>query len=271
MIVNAAAIGYEPLCDLSKQPLAWSPFAHIVHDDFIHRPHYSQISRSFAKCPAKIGPTGYSLYWGDEGYDDLLRLEPAWRRLFDTFHSQFFIEWCLEQFSEVWEREGCLIDLSKARYVPYREDRVDKERPALRKVEHEPHELWVRMDIHQGQIGYDRPVHLDHARRLMSMLIYMCDYNENQMIGGELLLHAERHSAPVSIVRPWHNRMIAFPCANRSYHSVSRIIAQRAPRNYVQVHISSSVDVWARPAVPIWRRALGKVKRSVKSAMGSSA
>jgi hypothetical protein len=249
------------VCDLSQRSVNPEPFPHIVNDGFIEPGHYRQLRESFPTCPPGIGPTGFSLYWGDEGYKQLLDAQPAWQALFKTFHSQLFINWCRDQFADVWEREGCKIKLSDARYVPYREDRIDKERAKLRKIDHEPHELWVRMDIHQGRMGYDRPVHLDHARRLMSMLIYMCDQTENEMSGGELFLHAREKHFPPTRVTPRHNLMVAFPCSSRSHHSVSAITAQLAPRNYVQVHISSSEDVWPRAPVPAWRRALGSLKR----------
>ncbi len=140
------------------------------------------------------------------------------------------------------------IDLDHARYVPYREDRVDKERATLRKVEHEPHELWVRMDIHQGHVGYARAVHRDHPRRLLSMLLYMCDHTDSEMTGGELRLHApgwRRWTRRPVVVTPRENLMVAFPCTQRSWHSVARITSMARPRNYLQVQISSSVDAWS--------------------------
>jgi hypothetical protein len=252
-------------CDLSQHPVTAQPFPHVIRKQFIAPQSYTEVSQSFPTCPSTTGPTGFSLYWGDPGYQHLLDTQPAWQSLFRTFHSQTFIDWCRSQFAEVWEREDCRIDLSNARYVPYREDRIDKERATLRRIEHEPEELWVRMDIHQGRMGYDRPLHLDHARRLMSMLIYMCDHTENQMTGGELCLHdraqQREHEPSPQRVTPRHNLMVAFPCTNNSYHSVSPITAQSSPRNYIQVHISSSVDVWPRTPVPVWRRRLANLKR----------
>jgi GT2 family glycosyltransferase len=217
---------------------------------------------SFPTCPPGVGPTGFSLYWGDDGYERLLEERHEWQLLFDSFQSQQFIDWCVTQFAEVWLREGCAIDLSQAKYVPYREDRIDKERATLRVIEHQPHELWVRMDIHQGRLGYSRPVHLDHARRLLSMLVYMCDHTENQMTGGELFLHADAKpdSSPVKRITPQHNFMVAFPCGRRSHHSVPTITSIGAPRNYIQVHISSSVDIWS----PVIRPAF-KPQRSQRS------
>jgi hypothetical protein len=267
-MTNTVVAPAHSTCDLSPRRMNRKPFPHVVHHEFIDSQLYMQLRQTFPTCPPKIGPTGFSLYWGDQGYQQLLEAQPAWRALFKTFHSQLFIEWCREQFAEEWEREDCKINLSQARYVPYCEDRIDKERATLRKIDYAPHELWVRMDIHQGRMGYDRPVHLDHARRLMSMLIYMCDQSENEMIGGELFLHAgaQRKSDDPAAIRitPCHNLMVAFPCTIRSYHSVSAITAQRAPRNYIQVHISSSIDIWPRPAVPRWRRTLATVKRHLK-------
>jgi hypothetical protein len=125
---------------------------------------------------------------------------------------------------------------------------MDKERPALRHVAHAPDELWVRMDIHQGRVGYARAVHRDHARRLVSLLLYFCDEEENGIEGGELLLHYRgwKRLHPSLKITPRHNLMVAFPCGPASHHSVPRIRAMRQPRNYLQVHISSSVDAWKR-------------------------
>lgn len=257
----------DRLCELKLLEVKRAPFPHILDESFIAAEHYRELCRTFPTCPPGPGPTGFSLYWGEEGYERLLQEQPAWRALFDTFHSQAFIEWGVRQFAESWGREDCKIDLHRARYVPYREDRVDKERGTLKKIEHEPHELWVRMDIHQGRLGYFRPVHLDHARRLVSMLIYMCDHAENQMMGGELFLHEAggRESRAAVRITPRHNLMVAFPCSNHSHHSVSKITQAAAPRNYIQVHISSSVNAWPRKAtVPAWRRALSFVKRRLQ-------
>jgi hypothetical protein len=122
--------------------------------------------------------------------------------------------------------------------------------------------LWVRMDIHQGRVGYHRPAHLDHARRLVSMLIYMCDHTENVMAGGELFLHTGPRQPALKHITPRHNLMVVFPCMERSYHSVSKISSMAVPRNYIQVHISSSVDIWPRDrASRSWRQRLGSYKR----------
>lgn len=260
----------DGICDLRLLGVKEKPFAHVVGENFIEPESYERLRRTFPACPPSTGPTGFSLYWGDEGYERLLEEEPAWRALFETFHSQEFIEWGVRQFADVWTREACGIDLSRARYVPYREDRVDKERPRLRMVEHAPEELWVRMDIHQGRVGYARPVHLDHARRLVSMLVYFCDHAENELKGGELLLYGNAASsasgATPTCITPRHNLMVAFPCSNNSRHSVPEITSAAVPRNYIQVHISSSVDIWPRERT--LRETLSSMKLRLRDAIG---
>jgi hypothetical protein len=232
------------LCDLTRLAVNAKPFPHVVHEQFIKPEHYRRLAETFPACPPTAEPTGYSLFWGDEGYERLLEEQPTWSALHKTFHSQSFIDWAVEQFAPFWRREGCELDLSHARYVPYREDRIDKARPSLRRVELAPEELYVRTDIYQGRAGYARAIHVDHRRRLVSMLIYMCD----PMEGGELLLHTgpklHWYGARPRRVAPRHNLMVAFPCAARSHHSVSPVASRDATRNYIQVQISSSVDIW---------------------------
>ena len=235
--------------DLHTRPVANEPFPHVLDEHFLAPETYVRLRDSFPECPPSTGPTGYSLYAGDDAYETLLASEPAWRALYDALHSQAFIDWAVAQFADVWKREGLRIDLDNARYVPYREDRIDKERMALRNVEHAPDELWVRLDIHQGRPGYARRIHRDHARRLISMLVYFCDQDANGIRGGELLLHSSRFAwwpkRPVKVT-PRENMMVAFPCGPSSHHSVPLIEAMTKPRNYIQVHISSSVDIWPR-------------------------
>ena len=244
----------QGICDLSYRALNEQPFPHLINNHFIQPEIYEQLRSSFPKCPRNSGPTGYSLYSDDKEYQKLLDREPAWQALFNCFHDQTFIDWAREQFSPWWSQLGCTIDLAKARYVPYREDRIDKDRQTLRRVEHEPDQLWVRMDIYQGHAGYTREVHVDHRRRLLSMLIYFCEQRENEMVGGELLLH-DAGRVPEARVVPQHNLMVAFPCAAQSYHSVTPIQSLTAPRNYIQVQISSSVEIWDDSAEALNRKA----------------
>ena len=250
--------------DLRISEIRPHPFPHTVVENFIEPSLYKALCTSFPVCPANSGPTGHSYFWGDPEYDALIAGSPAWKSLFEATQSQSFVDYCLNQFRDVLKQEKCTIDLANARYVAYCESREDKELRHIRKVKLRPDDLWVRTDILQGNVGYSRRCHLDHRRRVIVLLIYCCDAGENKMEGGELLLHApKRDGVPLGenvIVRPQHNRMAAFACSNNSFHSVPEIRSQLAPRNFIQISVSSSVDAW-----PDERSALRRLKDATRS------
>lgn len=228
-------------------PVSESPFSHVLQDNYLEPDLFLQLKDSFPQCPKSTGPTGYSLYWGDPDYATLLASNPAWKTFFDRFHSQQFVNYCIEQFQETYSAKRCRIDLSRAVYVPYQESREDKERRHIQAPRHEPHELWVRLDIHQGFLGYGRKVHLDHRRRLVTLLIYFNGADEISMNGGELWMHSRKLGflhPKEKVIQSQNNRMVCFPCSGDSYHSVARVLSQSAPRNFVQVTLSSSQDAW---------------------------
>lgn len=217
-----------------------SPFPHILMDDWLEPDLYARLRDSFPYCPPNSGPTGYTLFSGDRDYERLIEENQAWGAFFGLFHRQAFVDQVLSAFPDVFG--GARVDLSRARYVPWRESREDKELPVLPPVGLAPDDLWVRVDIMQGRKGYNRIPHLDHRRRAASMLIYFCDADEAGMRGGDLVLHGL--GGETLAVRPRHNRMVLFPCAANSIHSVTPIRRQTAPRNFVQVTLSSCTDLW---------------------------
>ena len=129
-----------------------SPFPHILADQWLDPELYERLRRSFPHCPPNSGPTGYTLFAGDPDYDRLIAEDEAWARFHGRFHSQAFVDEALAAFADTFGDQA-RVDLSNARYVPYRESREDKERGGLAQVEHRPDELWVRVDIMQGRTG----------------------------------------------------------------------------------------------------------------------
>ena len=200
--------------NLTPAPLETIPFEYLCKRQFLRPDIYEGIAQSYPVCKSSTGPTGFSFYCGDPEYGQLLREQPAWKAFFDAAHSQAFIDACIRQFQPAFIAHKCRIDLERAAYVPYRESREDKERRHILNIRHQPHELFVRLDVHQGYISYSRAVHLDHRRRLMSMLIYFCD--QGDMDGGELVLHGTRLRVlrpERARVRPQVNLMAAFACS----------------------------------------------------------
>ena len=115
---------------------------------FLRSDIYEGIAQTYPVCASSTGPTGFSFYWGDPEYDKLLRERSAWKTFFDAAHSQAFIDACIRQFQPAFIAHKCCIDLEKAEYVPYLESREDKERRHILDIRHQPHELFVRLDVH---------------------------------------------------------------------------------------------------------------------------
>jgi hypothetical protein len=184
-----------------------------------------------------------------------------------VIQSQTFVDFMIAQFGGYWEREGCTLDLARARYVPYIEDRLDKERLNLRRVERDPHELWCRLDFSESTQGSYGPLHRDQRRRLISMLVYFDCSEDPASLEGGLILHRDgidlqllrrlrvgRVPQAYSLVRDRlaattriparANRMVVLLNSNRSWHSVPKATIQRLPSRHVRIVISSSVDIW---------------------------
>jgi hypothetical protein len=221
-----------------------APFPHATHSNFLPRDLYESLKAKFPVCPPLGGPTGFSYFRGDPAYDALVAGDPAWQAFTGMLHSQAFIDYCLSSLAPALTAQGCLVPLDRARHVDHFESRKDKARRDIPDETRAPEDLWVRLDILQGRKGYAREAHLDHRRRVVTMLIYFCDADAIGMAGGDLVLHDHPDSDGVLRYPPRDNLMVAFPCSPHSWHSVSQITAQAKTRDFVQITVSSPADAW---------------------------
>jgi hypothetical protein len=244
------------------------PFEHVCVDDFLPRPLFEALAATFPECPSATGPTGFTIHPGDPQFDQLMAGNADWAAFARACDGPAFTAFVLRQFADCFARQA-VVDLGGARHVQYQESRADKERARMERIERAPDELWVRFDLMQGRTGYERRVHVDHRRRAATMLIYFSDADDSVAEGGDLQLHATRTSGPAKTVTPRANRMVMFPCNNASWHSVSRIVRQAHPRNFLQVTLSSCSDLWPPlPRSPMAR--LRDAARSVKATLQSA-
>lgn len=259
----------DTLFDMKKRTIREDPFPHVVVDDFFRPEVFAELKQTYPQIASGSRRKGWAgaIYWGDELYAQHLQEHPIWQTLFDSVHSQAFIDYIHDQFADIWKRDGCTIDFSKARFVSYCEDRSKKELMISAPDEHEPCDLWCRLDILQATEGYQRPMHLDHRRRLITMLVYFDSQEELEMEGGEIMLHRSKpdldllaklgfYHVPrplLSVRRLWSkavapelrpNRMVMFPCTRKSWHSVPVIRSLAQPRSFLHIIVSSSHDVW---------------------------
>src|SRR5712692_913082 len=94
---------------LTTLPVHDEPFDFILKEDFIRLDVYAELERSFLTCPPSTGPTGFSYYWGDAEYNNLISHNWAWKEFFETAHSQRFVDYCREQFARAYRIHRCSI------------------------------------------------------------------------------------------------------------------------------------------------------------------
>ena len=229
-------------------PICRKPFRHVVADGWLPQDWYLACRDSFPLCPPSTGPSGRSLFLGDEQLTELCNTSEAWANLLSSFRSQAFVDACQAQFRESFASPACTMAKEPWRYVEHIETREEKGSRFTPRSPLEPLDVYVRFDVHQAPIGYKHGHHIDHRRRLVTFILYFSDCDDIGMTGGDLQLHGRpRPILPARqvTVQSRENRIVWFPCSPDSLHSVSEIVTARAPRQYVQVHVSRTVDAWA--------------------------
>jgi hypothetical protein len=269
---------FNRVLNLSAEDVLGEPFPHIVKDDIIDPGLYRRLKAEypsddvFSSNTSLGGRAGRDLYRGDVAYDQLLANSPAWSEFHNYINSPEYVDRMFELFGKYLGGFMCQVDPEKTRFANYIEPRealAEKSRLGravegmaglMRAGSLNKDELFVRLDLAQGAVGYGKSVHCDRPNRLTSMLVYFCDAQAIGMEGGELRLHEhlqkkppekyERHPKPeltrvIGEVLPKENRGIFFLCTNNSYHSATAVKAQKSYRNFIYVSISSRApSIW---------------------------
>ena len=267
----------NPVLMVSREDVVVEPFPHCFKQPFVRPDLFERLKAEFPRDDyfdrnsSLGGRAGRDLYPGDDLYDELLGNSPAWREFAEFIDSQAYIDLTLDLFGDHLAEFGCLADAEKIRYehwVESREILAEKTTRSSRVIgkikgamgiaeptdEHDPNEMFVRMDIAQGEVGYEKRVHCDRPNRLTSMLIYFCDKNEIGMEGGDFRVHKhnedkpidayERHPKPtdteiVATFEPKENFGGMFIGCNNSYHSATAVTRSDSYRNFVYSSVAS--------------------------------
>lgn len=256
------------MIDLSAAQVQDQPFPHCVVDELFGPATFARLAGSFPHCPPASGPTGFTLHRGDAQFDRLLADNSDWRELFEACNSSHFVTALAGMFASEIDR-SCRTARAELRFVDHIESRREKERPLLGAGSLGTEDIHIRFDFMQGREAYRRAAHLDHRRRLATMLIYFESPGAETFQGGDLVLHDGLGNA-VARIAPAANRAVIFPCSERSWHSVEAVRACRRPRSMIQVSATSRHALWPdallpgmEPAGPtqLWRRALRRLGR----------
>jgi hypothetical protein len=256
---------------MTAADVSTDPFPHVIKDGFLDADLYRRLEAEFPPVElfeAAAGPggrAGLDLYQDDPQYEEMLAASPAWREFYEFINSQRYVDALLDLFGAHFATFDCRVDPAKARFSPYvepRQELAEKSRLGRKLNELQTalapgknvNDLFVRLDLALGSVGYGKPVHCDRPNRLSSMLIYFCDADDIEMDGGELLIHRHKQTKPyrdherhpkaedlaeIERLRAHPNRGVFFLSSNNSYHSATEVKAQRDYRRFVYISISS--------------------------------
>lgn len=250
--------------DLVALPVEEAPFPHAVLDTLFTPELFAALAHSYPVCPPASGPTGHTIHRGDPEFDAVMAAQSEWRAVFDACHSQAFVDALATLFAAEIDR-ACGVARTDLRFADHVETRAEKEQGRIAAPQLPPEAIFVRFDFMQGMDAYVRRPHLDHRRRLGTMLIYFDSPGAETFQGGDLILHDRRGRAERRIA-PAANRAVLFPCSDRSWHSVDAVTHCRRPRRFVQIALSSTHDLWPRAMLPArnpiqWGRRLVRALR----------
>ena len=242
--------------DLSGVSVDHGPFPHGVVDGLFTPGLFGRLADSYPVCPPASGPTGRTIHRGDAQFDAVMAAHEPWRDLFAACNSPPF----LDMISGLFEAEiarSCAVARGDLRLVDYIETRAEKEEHRIGRPAYPARDMFVRFDFMQGMASYSRAAHLDHRRRLATMLIYFDAPGPDSFTGGDLVLHDAR-GVPVTRIASAPNRAVLFPCSERSWHSVEAVSACTTPRRFVQIAVSSCHNIW--PGAPLAYRAKQRLR-----------
>lgn len=262
---------------VTKADVVVDPFPHCFKQPFVQPDLFKRLKEEFPsddyfdRNTSHGGRAGRDLYPGDDLYEELLGNSPAWREFSDFVDSQAYIDLTLDLFGDHLADFGCIAEADKIKYEQWVESRdvlaattskvsriAGKFKSAVGIQEKsdgaDPNNMFVRMDIAQGEVGYEKPVHSDRPNRLTSMLIYFCDKHEIGMEGGDFRVHKhkedkhvddyERHPKPsdtdvIASFEPKENFGGMFIGCNNSYHSATAVTRSDHYRNFVYSSVAS--------------------------------
>jgi hypothetical protein len=236
------------LHDLAALPIDEHPFPHAIVDNLLEPEAFAALERGYPACPPASGPTGHTIHRGDAEFDSVIATQPGWRALFGACHSQAFIDALAGLFAAEIDRAG-MVGRDSLRLADHIETRAEKEQGRIAEPALPREAMFVRFDFMQGMEAYSRRAHLDHRRRLATMLIYFDTPGANSFEGGNLVLH-DRRGLAARRIAPSANRAVLFPCSERSWHSVDAVTNCRRPRRFVQIAVSGTHDIWSGAKLP---------------------
>jgi hypothetical protein len=275
------------LLQVSREDVVGAPFPHVISREILPPAIFEALKADFPTAArfddqksrsgtegSRTG-SGFDIYRGDSGFDDLVKRSEAWAAFHGYINSEAFADTFRNVFADHLSTIGLKIDIGGSRVdTNYAEPRAvmretaslkDKVKSAASRVmspfsQAKPVTLFTRLDVHKSLAGYAKPPHCDRPNRLCSLIVYFSDAKESGIKGGDLSIFRHKQAKPVTryerhpktadvdcvaTLTPAPNLGVFFPCQNNSYHGVSQITSQGIERDFLYINISGhKASLW---------------------------
>jgi hypothetical protein len=230
--------------------LVKEPFPHAIITEVIPWDLYRQL-----KFPAlqKRNNTraGWDLFKGEKRYDKFFARDPIWKQAKDILDSGKLIFSICRGFRDELKQQG--IDVSRLQLIDF------VETPAQLQMGHIAfngfdHKIFSRFDLQASDGTTLRAPHVDHARRIFGGVYFLCDGEEEGMVGGDFGLWRDRqyrgdrrpHDCELVLTYPVrHNTLYVFLNRNDSFHGPKPLTHLTGTRKWAYFSISARQNIWA--------------------------
>ena len=194
--------------------------------------------------------SGWDLFKGESEWD-LVFGQEGWKDVKEKLNSQKFITKILDFFSEELARNG--LNVGGQKLVEFDELGANQQCQTLKWSRNHNDEVFTRIEFESPDGSTLRIPHVDHARRLIDAVFFMCDGVDDGIEGGEFGLWEDEEYANdrkphkcrlVKLLLVKANSMYVFLNANNAFHALTAMTESVGSRRWIYFSISSKYNFW---------------------------
>lgn len=225
------------------------PYPHAIITEVIPWDVYRQLK--FPELQKRKNTrAGWDLFKGEKRYDEFFAQDPMWKRVKDALDSEVFILSICRAFKDELKLQG--IDAEKLKLIDFTETpaQLQMGHIAFNKFDHK---IFSRFDLQASDGTTLRSPHVDHARRLFGGVFFLCDGEEEGMVGGDFGLWRDRqyrgdripHDCELITTYPVrHNTLYIFLNRNDAFHGPKPLTHISGTRKWAYFSISARQNIW---------------------------
>lgn len=229
------------------------PSPYIIIEDVLSKEIYNKLK--FPKLKKRLNTrSGWDLFKGEKEWEEFFS-KPYWNDLKNKLESKKFIETIIKQFETEIKLESRIKNPLKFQIIDYIENPAQQQRMYLRGTKKSPKEnkYFLRFDLQASDGTTLRVPHVDHCRRIVGGVYFLCDPEKEGIEGGEFGLWRDNqfnndripHDCEMVKKLPIRdNTMYVFLNSNSGFHGPNEMKKCMGMRKWIYFSISMKENVW---------------------------